>query len=621
LLGNQLFPADYPWNQNISAAPVAANSNAIINNIINLYGNGKLHPDFGQDYHNSNQLYGIPYNVVRGNSTPKTNITIDAYASESDIEAVPLPANPVLEGDFQNGPDPSLADRGDSHLIVYDVDNNIAYEFYHASRPSENSDGNWHADQESVWNMNTDSFRTIGWTSADAAGLSILAGLVRPDEGLPTSEGGQGAIDHAVRMTLENSIILDQFLYPASHVADSNTNAAIDPPMGARFRLKAGVDISNFDPESKVIAQAMKDYGLIVADNGSNFFVTGASYAVDANNQQTLTWNDNDINDTLSGLKSLTFSDFEVVNPTPVVSGLSTNFGAAGTSVTILGQNFSGAAGHLQVLFGGTPATSVTVVDDSHVIAVAPAGSGTVDVQVQSGITEGNDPENINSPVFGYDVSATSTADQFTYGTDLPPGVATPAAANPSLVTGRTTNLSVLGSDDDGESSLIYNWAVVGPGGVSFSVNGTNAAKNTAATFSTAGSYTFTATITDLSGLTITSSVNVAVEQKLTAILVHPNNARVVVNHRLQFLATAYDQFGQALNTQPAFTWTLSGAGYLSKRGLYTAPGQAGGPYRITATVHRVKATARVVVINRRAPRAAPVLARDELFALVAALW
>ena len=275
LLGNSLFPADNPWNQNIAAAPVAANSAAIINNIFANYGNGHLHPDFGQDYGNSNVLYGIPYNVVHGNSTPKVHVVIDAYAGESDLEDVPLPSNVVLEGDYQNGPAP-LSARGDSHLLVYDVDNNVAYEFYNTSRPSENSDGQWHADQETVWNMNTNEFRTLGWTSADAAGLAILPGLVRPDEALPVSQGGQGVIDHAIRFTLQNAMVLNQFLYPASHTANpGNDNPADEPPMGARFRLKASVDISQLDPESQIIAQAMKDYGLILADNGSNFYFSG----------------------------------------------------------------------------------------------------------------------------------------------------------------------------------------------------------------------------------------------------------------------------------------------------------------------------------------------------------
>ena len=131
-------------------------------------------------------------------------------------------------------------------------------------------------------------------------------------------------------------MILDQFLYPASHVANpGNNNAAIEPPMGARFRLKSSVDISTLNPESQIIAQAMQDYGMIVADNGSNFFISGASYSVDGNNQYALTWNDDDIQDTTHGLKSLPFSDFEVVDLMPVVTGLSATSGPAGTQVTV----------------------------------------------------------------------------------------------------------------------------------------------------------------------------------------------------------------------------------------------------------------------------------------------
>src|SRR5262249_30731108 len=220
----------------------------------------------------------------------------------------------VLEGDYQNGPRVGVNARGDSHLIVYDVDNNLAYEFYRASRPSENADGRWHADQETVWDMKTDQFRTLGWTSADAAGLPILPGLVRPDEALPVSQGGQGVINHAIRFTLSNDIILNQYLYPASHTANGrHAHPPVPPPMGARFRLKASVDLSQFNPEARIIAQAMKDYGMIVADNGSNFFFSGASYSVDAGNGFARTYDDNDVQDSVHGLKSLHYSDFELV--------------------------------------------------------------------------------------------------------------------------------------------------------------------------------------------------------------------------------------------------------------------------------------------------------------------
>ena len=217
----------------------------------------------------------------------------------------------MLEGDNQNGPVVGLNNRGDSHLIVWDEDNNVAYEFYNASRPSENADGQWHAAQESVWDMKTNTFRTLGWTSADAAGLAILPGLVRPDEALPASQGGQGVINHAIRITLQNNIILNKFLYPASHVANSGTQpgrAAADG--GAASASRRASTSRTLNPQSKVIAQAMKDYGMIVADNGSNFFASGASYSVDASNNFALTWNDNDIQDSTHGLKSLHLQRF-----------------------------------------------------------------------------------------------------------------------------------------------------------------------------------------------------------------------------------------------------------------------------------------------------------------------
>ncbi|HWW02542.1 MAG TPA: IPT/TIG domain-containing protein [Candidatus Acidoferrum sp.] len=409
-----LFPPDNPWNQNIANAPVATNSATVISNIVALSGNGRFHPDFGQDTQSANPLYGIPYNAVHGNTAPKVNVVIDAYPGESDLLPAPIPANAVVEGDFQNGPDVGVNNRGDSHLLVWDVDNTIAYEFYRASRPSENADGSWHADAEAVWDMKANSFRTLGWTSADAAGLPILPGLARPDEALPVSQGGQGAIRHALRFTLQNAVVLNKYLYPASHNANpGNSVPAIQPPMGARFRLKASVDISLLNPQSQAVAQALKNYGMIVADNGSSFFLSGASYSVDSSNRFSVTWDDNDIQDTTHGLKSLHFTDFEVVDLTPAVTSVSPAHGGAGTPVTIIGRNFSGAAGRLQMWFG-TSSVPASVTDDAHLTASAPSGSGTVDVQVQSGIGNADFPENVTRPVWGYGLSPTSAAARFT---------------------------------------------------------------------------------------------------------------------------------------------------------------------------------------------------------------
>jgi len=234
-------------------------------------------------------------------------------------------------------------------------------------------------------------------------------------------QGGQGIIRHALRFTLPNAVILNQYLYPGSHVANpGNNNRSIQPPMGGRFRLKANVDISSLNPQSKVVAQALKDYGLIVADNGSAFFFTGASYSVNSSNQFALTWNDNDIQDTAHGLKSILFTNFEVVDLTPAVTSLSPTQGVAGTSVTFTGRNYSGAAGRLSVWFG-TNQVSATVTDDAHVKAIAPSGSGTMDVRVQSGIGNASSAANYTSPIWGYGLSATSAVTRFTFQSALDP--------------------------------------------------------------------------------------------------------------------------------------------------------------------------------------------------------
>jgi IPT/TIG domain len=438
LLGQQLFPSDYPWNQSILNAPVASNSAAIISNIGT---STRVHPDWGADSasNGDSPLYGIPFNVVHGNSTATVNVIIDNYPGESDIVPVPIPANAVVEGDYQDGPNPNgggylPGQRGDSHLIVWDEDNNIAYELFGVTRPSDptlfpNTDGvelphtddEWHAAQETVWYMNTDQFRTLGETSADAAGLSILAGLVRPDEGLPALQGGQGAIDHALRVTMPSSVVNPQYIYPASHMVTTDGESSDNLPLGGRLRLEntPAIDalVAAMPPESQIIALAMQTYGLIVADIGSPMFVTGASASVDANNNISLTWNVNDIFAS-NGLEKLNAGDFQVVNLTPIVTGVSAS-ASAGSTITVTGQNFSGAAGHLSVFFGSATSALVNVLSDTQLSVLVPAGSGTVNITVQSGVDETDeisDPDaNVTAPIFGYGVSAVTSADQFTF--------------------------------------------------------------------------------------------------------------------------------------------------------------------------------------------------------------
>src|SRR5262249_17091449 len=230
-----------------------------------------LHADFGQSLWNGSYI-GIPYNVVAGNQPP-VNVVIDAWPGESDLLPVPIPANAIIEGD----PLPGGQNFSDRHLIVYDRDNNVVYELYNAFRPTETPDGQWHADAEAYWDLRTNYFRPPGWTSADAAGLPILPGLVRPDEVYD-----QGIINHAIRFTVPKS--MSAYIYPASHHAGTNNLAY--PRMGERFRLRQNLDISGFSPANRVILQAMKDYGLIVADNGSGWYISG---------EPSTRWDDNDL--------------------------------------------------------------------------------------------------------------------------------------------------------------------------------------------------------------------------------------------------------------------------------------------------------------------------------------
>jgi hypothetical protein len=371
LMGNPLFPADNPWNQKITNAPVAANSDTLVASIGLT---NHFHPDFGTTY--AGALNGIPFNVVPG-TQPKVPVTIDAYPAESDLQPIPIPSTAVIEGD----PLPSGQNTGDRHLLVYDKDNNILYETFNTHKPSEEPDGQWHADSEAVWDLNKDSFRTAGFTSADAAGLPILTGLVRADEVLD-----QGTITHALRFTVSRS--QNAYVFPASHYAGNNNPAL--PRMGERFRLKQSVDISGYSPANRVILQALKDYGMIVADNGRSWYISGAPSS---------RWDDND----LHNLNQIVGSNFEAVDLTPVVSGLDQTSGstAGGGTITITGLNFTGAAGHTQVFFGTAAARNVTVLSDTQLTATVPAeAAGTVDVVVQS----------------PYGKSALVAADRYTFG-------------------------------------------------------------------------------------------------------------------------------------------------------------------------------------------------------------
>jgi len=294
------FPSNSLWNIDISAAPVDPNSA----NYINFIGSTvTLHPDFGAGtFHN--QSIGIPYQVVAG-SQAKVPVTLGAFFDESDPGPEPIPSNALIEGYPKPG-------NGDRHVLVLEKDGCWLYELYKATLKS----GKWSADATAIWDMTTNEQRPYTWTSADAAGLPIFVGLARYDEVTA------GAINHALRFTIPTT--QKAFVLPATHWASTTTDPNA-PPMGMRIRLKASFDISGYPADDQVILTAMKKYGMILADNGSGIFISGAPDD---------RWN----NTNLNLLKQITASNFEVVQngtiytpanvptgPNPTISSFTAN--------------------------------------------------------------------------------------------------------------------------------------------------------------------------------------------------------------------------------------------------------------------------------------------------------
>ncbi|HUA71603.1 MAG TPA: hypothetical protein VMA96_10985 [Solirubrobacteraceae bacterium] len=271
-----VFPANNPWNQRVDRLPVAKNSAAIIATI----GRGDpVHPDFGSGLYDGEPI-GIPFAVV-GSSTRKVPVTFQ-YASQSDKGPYPLPRGVPIEGGYGSS--------GDRHVIVVDRDTCTDYELF-AAYPHDGGK-RWTAGSGAIFNLRSNHLRPASWTSADAAGLPILPGLARYDE------VAAGSIDHALRFTAPCTA--PRYVYPARHEA-STCHGANLPPMGLRVRLKASVNISGLPYQARVVAQALKRYGMILADNGSPWYISGAP---------NKGWN----NDALHLLDRLTGEDFQVVD-------------------------------------------------------------------------------------------------------------------------------------------------------------------------------------------------------------------------------------------------------------------------------------------------------------------
>jgi hypothetical protein len=274
LAGCNLFPADNPWNQRVDALPVAANSDAIIQSI--GAGTG-LHPDFGSGTWNGG-LIGIPYNVVTA-AQKKVAVSFD-YADESDAGPYPIPAKVSIES------------GSDRHALIVDSSACRLYELYALRKKGSR----WQAGSGAIWSLDSNALRPAGWTSADAAGLPILPGLARYDE------VAAGSIDHALRFTVSRT--QRAYVYPARHYASSLTDPNL-PPMGLRVRLRGDYPTAGFPPQARVVLEALKRYGMMVADNGSNWYITGAPDS---------RWNNDDLH-TLGLVKG---SDFQVIEPSAI---------------------------------------------------------------------------------------------------------------------------------------------------------------------------------------------------------------------------------------------------------------------------------------------------------------
>ena len=270
LAGCPVFPASNSWNQRVGKLPVAPDSAAIVASIGR---DAPLHADFGSGG------IGIPYDVV-GRATPRSRVVFD-YADESDRGPYPIPAGVHVEG------------GSDRHAILVDRSSCRLYELYALRREG----GRWHAGSGAIWSLRSNRLRPAGWTSADAAGLPILPGLARYDE------VASGAIHHALRFTAPRT--RRAYVWPARHFASDSTDPRL-PPMGLRLRLKASFDTRPFPPQARVVLVALKRYGMLLADNGSSWYVSGAP---------DRRWS----NDQLHTLARVRGSDFEVVKPARAV--------------------------------------------------------------------------------------------------------------------------------------------------------------------------------------------------------------------------------------------------------------------------------------------------------------
>jgi hypothetical protein len=444
-----LFPPDNWWNLDISNWPVASNSASYIA-FINNGGTRRLHPDFGGNAGSGFSVYGMPYATVTNVTSGDLKAVQFQYSDESDgvdhatntsFPFYPIPAEAITQPYWIEGGDPGNVDlrsSQDRHLLIVDRDRNYLYELYNVFYST--SQAKWFAGSGAFFDMNTNNRRPDTWASADAAGLAILPGLIRYDE---VYDPTISEIRHAFRVTVHAT---NGYVYPASHRAGSTAGAL---PMGARLRLKASVDVTQrtSDPNIQKIFRAMQKYGLIVADNGSDMYITGT---------YDTRWN-NDILNPVFG--NLTASDFEVIqlgyNP-PTAGPAALNAVSVTPSSVTGGQSATGtvsltgaapANGAIVTLASANPAasvpTSVTVAGNASSVNFA------VNTSVVSSMTVGN----ITATYAGVNKSTTLTV------TPPTPAALTSLTLNPTTVVGGSGSVGTVTFDKATSSALVVTLA------------------------------------------------------------------------------------------------------------------------------------------------------------------
>jgi len=468
-----LFPADNWWNLDISNWPVDSNSSSYVG-FINNGGTRRLHPDFGGNAGTGFSIYGMPYAVITGVTNADLKAVQFQYSSESDgvdhptntsFPFYPMPPEAITQPYWVEGGDPGNVDlrsSQDRHLLIVDRDRNYLYELYNVFYST--SQAKWFAGSGAFFDMNTNNRRPDTWTSADAAGLAILPGLVRYDE---VYDPNVTEIRHAFRVTVRAT---NGYVYPASHRAGSTAGAL---PMGARLRLKANIDITQrtSDPNMQKIFRAMQKYGLIVADNGSDMYITGT---------HDTRWN-NDILNPAFG--NLTASDFEVIqlgyNP-PTAGPAALNAVSVSPSSVAGGQSATGTVS----LTGAAPANGATVT----LASANPAASVPSSVTVPVNASSANFPVNtsvVSSTTVG---NITATYAGVNKSTTLTVTAPTPAALasltlNPTTVVGGSSSVGTVTFDKPTTSALVVTLASNKPTKASVPANVTLPAGASSATF------------------------------------------------------------------------------------------------------------------------------------------